>query len=363
MGYAVKRINGAAPKDSEPWKRASERDCVAYAVMYLQEKDYEAARTVVNYILKMAPSSPIAPNCLHVRAICEYNLLKYDEARATLAELKSRFPNYAPPREGPTSRIPFPASTVQADLLQAGREAYDRGDTEKADRIYSQFLVEYADSPRALEAAYYLTLCAYRAQDYEAALTGVGCLLTNYPDHPVVPCCLHLQAMCEIQLGRFENAEAALTRIQIDYPDYAPDQIKQLLERLPDATTNEDRLIRLGRAAFARKEYPAAMRCCSRYLRDYPRAPGAPEAGYTLALCQYEMKSYERALEDARRALAEYPDGGYAPYCLRLRAQCEIRLSRFQDARATLSVLQSKYPGYEPAKIEALLRELPENNG
>lgn len=63
---------------------------------YYEKADYERARQAFDRVVTAYPASNIIPQCLHARALCEMKLQQTAQARATVEQIKSSFPNYEP---------------------------------------------------------------------------------------------------------------------------------------------------------------------------------------------------------------------------------------------------------------------------
>jgi TolA-binding protein len=69
----------------------------ALARCYYQKKDYDTAFQVFNYVVETYPANgDIIPKSLYSRALCEYQLSKFETSKETLKQVQATFPDFNP---------------------------------------------------------------------------------------------------------------------------------------------------------------------------------------------------------------------------------------------------------------------------
>jgi len=214
------------------------------------------------------------PEWLYLKANCERQLAKNDDAAATYSDLLKRFPtseyadaalyekaltHYRMGRfkdavqgAGLVRAIPelrkdvywllaesyaamedtdnaiqyyrllvkeFPASDIAADAhYRLGHQLQDKGEYKEASRYYSILAAGFPESklvPRALFAS---AFCLAKAGTYDKAARDWDTLIRKYPSHPLVEEAMYQKAMAQTRVGMDAEALAALQKLVAGYP-------------------------------------------------------------------------------------------------------------------------------------------------
>ena len=108
------------------------------------------------------------------------------------------------------------------------------------------------------------------------------------------------------------------------------------------------------------KNQDAAIEKLNAFLNTYPNSTKAPDAVYLLGQAHYEKARFDEAIKAFERIPTQYPAAtGVIPLALHAQSLAELKLQQNAKARATLERLKQTYPDYEPAKIDQLLRQIP----
>ena len=83
---------------------------------------------------------------------------------------------------------------------------------------FKQFLIAFPQSQLASNAQYWLAESYYASNQFEQALTDFAGVIENYPTSSKVPDALLKMGYCNYSLERWNDARAALSRVQSDYP-------------------------------------------------------------------------------------------------------------------------------------------------
>jgi tol-pal system protein YbgF len=120
-------------------------------------------------------------------------------------------------------------------VFEAAGKAYSLGKYQEAIDLYTSFLFDYRDSPRASNAAYELGRCHFASNNFEKAQLAFRYVLDTYPTSSIIPDSMISLAMCQIKLTKYKDARETIKTLQTRYPDYSPDMIKTILSQIPPA--------------------------------------------------------------------------------------------------------------------------------
>ncbi len=127
------------------------------------------------------------------------------------------------------------ATEVQERLFKEATTLYSLGKYNEAIDLYTSFLFDYRDSPKAPNAAYELGRCYYASNDFEKARRAFQHVLETYPTSAIIPDSMISLVMCQLNQTKYKEARETLKVLQTRYPDYNPDIIKTIQSKLPPA--------------------------------------------------------------------------------------------------------------------------------
>lgn len=130
--------------------------------------------------------------------------------------------------------LPFPGGSDR-DNYQAAFELLKEQRYEQAALAFQQFLVTYPDSELADNAQYWLAESYYVTDEFGQALEQFSVVINEHPRSRKVPDALLKMGYCNYELERWDDARAALTRVQADFPDTTAARLaEQRLKRMTD---------------------------------------------------------------------------------------------------------------------------------
>ncbi len=100
----------------------------------------------------------------------------------------------------------------------------------EAINLYRGFLTDYADSPKAPNAAYGLGCCYFQGKDFQKALDAFQSVLDSYPQSPIVGDSMLSMALCQYQLGKVPEARQTIQNLVTQFPRYANDETFKKLQ-------------------------------------------------------------------------------------------------------------------------------------
>ena len=132
-------------------------------------------------------------------------------------------------------------AAAQASAPPAGPEAeyqaaftlLKEGHYDEAAAAFRKFLAEHHDHELASNAQYWLGEVYYVKRDYPAALSAFESVLTGFQGARKSPDALLKAGYCHYELGHFDLARTALTRVTKDFPESsaaveAADRLKRM---------------------------------------------------------------------------------------------------------------------------------------
>ena len=115
-------------------------------------------------------------------------------------------------------QLPVPGGSDR-DNYQAAFELLKQQRYEPAALAFQQFLVSFPESQLADNAQYWLAESYYVTDQFEEALGQFSIVINQYSDSRKVPDALLKMGYCNYELERWNDARAALARVQSEYPD------------------------------------------------------------------------------------------------------------------------------------------------
>ncbi|MGB5132414.1 MAG: tol-pal system protein YbgF [Steroidobacteraceae bacterium] len=125
-----------------------------------------------------------------------------------------------------------PAAGPDAEY-QAAFNFLKEGRYDEATRGFTKFLADHHDHELASNAQYWLGEAYYVKRDYQAALSAFEGVLTGFPGARKSPDALLKAGYCHYELGHFDLARRALTRVTQEFPEStvaveAADRLKRM---------------------------------------------------------------------------------------------------------------------------------------
>ena len=114
--------------------------------------------------------------------------------------------------------LPLPGGS-DLDNYQAAFELLKEQRYEPAAMAFRQFLVSFPDSQRADNAQYWLAESYYVSGKFGDALGQFRAVVDKYPRSRKVPDALLKMGYCNYELKKWEDARAALRRVQSEFAD------------------------------------------------------------------------------------------------------------------------------------------------
>lgn len=131
-------------------------------------------------------------------------------------------------------QLPVPGGSDR-DNYQAAFELLKEQRYEPAATAFEQFLVTFPDSELADNAQYWFAETHYVTQKFEKALQEFQVVISQYPDSRKFADALLKMGYCNYELKLWNDARAALARVQTEFPDTTAARLAgQRLERMQE---------------------------------------------------------------------------------------------------------------------------------
>ncbi|MEM7504763.1 MAG: tol-pal system protein YbgF [Pseudomonadota bacterium] len=130
--------------------------------------------------------------------------------------------------------LPVPGGSDR-DNYQAAFELLKEQRYDEAAIAFDQILGTFPDSTLADNAQYWLAESHYVTNSFPEALAQFQVVIDRYPRSRKVPDALLKMGYCNYELERWDDAKAALTQVQNDFPDTTAARLAgQRLKRIAD---------------------------------------------------------------------------------------------------------------------------------
>lgn len=110
-------------------------------------------------------------------------------------------------------------------------------------------------------------------------------------------------------------------------------------------------------------DYVGASRDFRGFIQKYPADALTPNAFYWLGESYYATMNYPVALEAFQHLLTQFPQSEKAPDALLKVGYCQLELKQLPEAKSTLALVGTKYPGSKAASLaKERLRQLKQSS-
>ena len=222
----------------------------------------------------------------------------------------------------------FPESEVARDATY--RLAYNlqiRGDFKEAARQFQTVAEKFPDSPLAPQALFASGYCLSRAELHADAVRDWSALIAGYPADPRVEEAVFQKAMGEIRLERNDDALATLRELRRRYPESG---------HTAEAYYWEGTLLKgAGMLQDAEDAYRQA-------LKVGPDKEIEREANFNLAMVLYKLERFEQAADLFQQLLTSPLSGRLAPSLAEWLAEFQYDRQKYDEAMAAARFLIEK---------------------
>ncbi len=233
-------------------------------------------------------------------------------------------------------------SPLMVPLLmeQADATYMVEGQKKRAAKLYTTLALEYPESAATADALYKGAAANWETFASEDAILLANQFIERFPNHRRVAAAKSILADAAIAEEDFAKGESVYRALSRDYPND------------PDASRWK---LRIGWALFLQDKYEQARDFLKTNVDTIARPEDQSEAFHWIGESEYELKNYRDAISALNQALESATPWDHLDATLFTRMQAELGLAQFDDALASVNLLQKEFPDSKLIS-EALLR-------
>ena len=212
----------------------------------------------------------------------------------------------------------------QADALYelAERKA------ESIDR-YLKIAAEHPKHELAPQALYHAAFTALELKRFDDAAKHAAAFEQKFAQDRLLPDAKYVAAECQLQLGKFADAEAAY---------------KSLIDQHAKHAEANHWRVRLGRAMYMQKNYDTAAKTLEGFLTRLTNPNQLAEAQFLIGVCKFEQNQPADAARLLAESLATQPKWRQADETLLFLSRAQKSAGKLDEARAAINKLITDFP-------------------
>jgi TolA-binding protein len=305
---------------------------------YVQTKDVPGIVEAISYFIQAFPDNPQAPSALAQRALVYQQDKNYNAALSDLNTILTKYPS-AHERE----------AALQQKALILGQQENPKGMTD----AFRQLLKEFPKSTIAAQAQYYIGKTAFEAKDYKTALAALNTARQlnkeqyyNLATVRIVSCYFYLKDRKAVtkEVDDFMAASPAtnapaeiLEWLGIEYyneKNYpAAEKYLDALGKIENrGNAKPDFWFYLGDAASRLKNFDEADNAFSNYLQTATDPAGKAKVLLALGAVKIAAHKADDAQKIAEEIMALQPEGRVNAEARLLAGDVQVERGHFDDA-------------------------------
>lgn len=311
----------------------------------------EAALRSWSEVLGRDPKGPHADNALYETGLVRYEADSISAAQSLFERVVREFPEsdvradayrmlgeclvirseFRKAQEAFASSASIADASFEARtnaLYQLGWSAFKLEEYRAATEAFTQFLEQYPDHPKAVEARHWRGESSYRLGEYAAAVRDFDAVGgTSSPRRQEA---LYGAGYALFKLGRYEESAGRLNRLLTDFPsgkftfdarvrladcyffqkDYkaAETAYRTVIRQFPERADRDYAMYQLGQAYFRLGNLDDALRQFQGILTGLPASSLADDAQYAIGWLWFQGKNYDEAIREFRVLLQKFPE-------------------------------------------------------
>jgi TolA-binding protein len=270
-------------------------------------KQYAAARSAYDDVIGKDTASPLAPEALYGRGLCDLELKRPEGAIKAFRELLTSWPDHAQ------------AGSATFYLAQT---LFETKKYSEALPLLSTFETKYPKSKLAPDAHYLLGVTRLAAGEREVGVKELQAFIAANPNHQMVPAARRAISDGVAKSGTPSQQKATNSQ---------PSQQKPTNSQTTQTSATADSLYDTGVIAGKSGDVKGQQAAWARLRKEYPNHPLSYQAAYDLAESAFKKKEWTQAALQAKAAAASEEETLRARALL-LEGESELKLSRFKDA-------------------------------
>ena len=214
------------------------------------------------------------------------------------------------------------------------------GQKKRAAKLYTMLALEYPESALTADALYKGAAANWETFASEDAILLANQFIKRFPNHRRVAAAKSILADAAIAEKNFAKGESVYRDMARAYPN--------------DPNAGRWKL-RIGWALFLQDKYEEARDFLKTNVDTIARPEDQSEAFHWIGESEYELNNYRGAISALNQSLESATPWDHLDATLFTRIQAELGLAQFDDALASVNLLQKEFPESKLVS-EALLR-------
>ncbi len=211
-------------------------------------------------------------------------------------------------------------------LYASAVKALEAGDTLRAAHLFSQFIQQHPQDPKAKPATLLAARLYYSLGDYIKAFELAKSFLDKFPGDTAKPTALYVAGSALLAQKDYNGALAYYDQLVLNYPDHqlAQDAKKRMQAilyehggevsyRVKAQGIAEEALLAKASKLYKEGQKAEAARLWVQFALKNPQHPKAQDLLIAAAQTFLELKDYKGALDAAQLYLERWPQGKHAP--------------------------------------------------
>ncbi len=327
---------------------------LALGSRYFEDKNFDAATQAFQDLEKRFASSPWVAAARLNRALCLYQLKRFDQAQVLLE-----------------AQIRGESADVPEAWYWLGMTQRARGQHEAAAKSLLDGFAKFADTPTATEMLYYAAQALLAQGQHAAAIDRFLEVVAKFAKHELADDAQFYAVESARASGQHERVLVLAAQFTKQFPqsplaapttlavgqslialgrnDVAARQLGDLLARKPEPAIAVPAQYYRAVALHALGKLDETLAALAALVADPPpAAPDATAAGilvdaqFLTGSSHFEKKDYAKAVGPLQKYLAARPAGDVAGYAVSYLAVSHAALGQFEQLRGTLDTLRAK---------------------
>ncbi|HTN75901.1 MAG TPA: tetratricopeptide repeat protein, partial [Pirellulaceae bacterium] len=314
-----------------------------------QNKDVEAAALYAKLVAAF-PNSQYLKEAILAAGRCYYRGQKTAEAAPWFEKVVAGDPPNAPEAAHWLCRIylagkePGKAAALAAKTIPTAAESkflvnlkldqadalYEQAET-KAESLplYVKIVTDHPEDALAPTALYNAAFTALALKQYDEGLKQATAFGTAYPKHDLFVDSKYVAAECNLQLGKYAEAEAGYRDVTASGASH------------PDLDLWR---VRLGLTLYLQKKYEDVVTTLSPLVANFKNADYIAESQFLIGASQFALDKLDAASAALTASLAANPKSAQSEEALLFLARAQRKLNKLDDSKATLTKLLTEFP-------------------
>ncbi|MCK4906969.1 MAG: tetratricopeptide repeat protein, partial [Spirochaetes bacterium] len=232
-----------------------------------------------------------------------------------------------------------------SDLYTIAKGAFQDGLYDLAKRNFKKIVKDHPDSDDADSAQYYIGLCYYLKNNFNAAVYELNKLLKNYPDSTLHPRTEYFIADSYLKMGvSFLQKGGAYKKRGKSRVMRSLSLLRKLIQKYPKDPFVVYARFSLGFAYMRLDRFPRAQKEFLWIIKNKPGHTYAPNARYQVGQCFFKQDDYRAAIKHFNLLLIAYKTSNLVDDAIYWLGESYYWLKKFSKAREKFENILRNFP-------------------